>query len=83
MPFADELINGYTAQSLTRAIHAALPGAELASLRATAQQLGPSGCANGPICSPTPCSRMCLGAMPSWRESCGPHRTAPRCSAGG
>ncbi|WP_431964222.1 DNA alkylation repair protein [Actinacidiphila sp. bgisy160] len=41
MPFADELINGYTAQSLTRAIHAVLPGAELASLRAAAQQLGP------------------------------------------
>lgn len=40
MPFADELINGHTAQSLTRAIHAALPGAELTSLRATAQQLG-------------------------------------------
>lgn len=40
MPFADELINGHTAQALTRAVQTAAPGAELASLRAAAQQLG-------------------------------------------
>jgi 3-methyladenine DNA glycosylase AlkC len=41
MPFADELINGHTAQLLTRAVRSALPGAELASLRAAARRLGP------------------------------------------
>ncbi|WP_234021398.1 DNA alkylation repair protein [Streptomyces sp. 142MFCol3.1] len=40
IPFADELINGYTARSLTRAVHAALPGAALTSLRETDQRLG-------------------------------------------
>ncbi|MFD0502265.1 hypothetical protein ACFQ0G_03430 [Streptomyces chiangmaiensis] len=39
MPFADELINSHTAESLTRAVHTVLPGAELASLRAAAEQL--------------------------------------------
>lgn len=40
MPYADERINGCTAQSLTRAIHTALPGAELTSLQPTDQRLG-------------------------------------------
>ncbi|MEV6613079.1 DNA alkylation repair protein [Streptomyces sp. NPDC051051] len=40
MPLAEELINGHTAQSLTRAVHAALPGAELPALRAAARRLG-------------------------------------------
>ncbi|MFE0519069.1 DNA alkylation repair protein [Streptomyces sp. NPDC058954] len=39
MPFADELINGHTARLLTRAIRTALPGADLASLRAAARRL--------------------------------------------
>ncbi|NBM15926.1 DNA alkylation repair protein [Streptomyces sp. GC420] len=41
MPFADELVNDHTARSLTRAVHTAMPGAELASLRAAGQRLGP------------------------------------------
>jgi 3-methyladenine DNA glycosylase AlkC len=41
MPFADELVNGRTAQSLTRAVRVALPGADLAALRAAAPHLDP------------------------------------------
>ncbi|MFI6488739.1 DNA alkylation repair protein [Streptomyces sp. NPDC050564] len=41
MPFADELVNGRTAQSLTRAVLVALPGADLAALRAAARHLDP------------------------------------------
>jgi 3-methyladenine DNA glycosylase AlkC len=41
MPFADELIGQYTAQSLTHAIHAAAPDAELTALRAAPGQIGP------------------------------------------
>ncbi|MBM7443022.1 DNA alkylation repair protein [Streptomyces sp. HB132] len=41
MPFADELISLHTVQSLTRAIRAAAPDADLAALRAAARQIGP------------------------------------------
>lgn len=41
MPFADELVNARTAQSLIRAVRTALPGADPASLRAAARRLGP------------------------------------------
>ncbi|MFF0766067.1 hypothetical protein ACFYWH_39640 [Streptomyces sp. NPDC003737] len=39
MPFADELINGHTAHTLTQAVRTVLPDADPASLRAAAQQL--------------------------------------------
>ncbi|MER5913993.1 DNA alkylation repair protein [Streptomyces sp. NPDC001982] len=41
MPFADELIHGRTARSLTQAVQTAVPGAALDALRAAADQLGP------------------------------------------
>ncbi|MGC5566953.1 DNA alkylation repair protein [Streptomyces sp. FR-108] len=41
MPFADELISRRTAQTLTRAIRAAVPDADLTSLRAAARQIDP------------------------------------------
>ncbi|MEV6992793.1 DNA alkylation repair protein [Streptomyces sp. NPDC093228] len=39
MPFADELINGHTAHTLTQAVRTVLPDADPAWLRAAAQQL--------------------------------------------
>ncbi|MGC0379651.1 DNA alkylation repair protein [Streptomyces sp. SAI-229] len=41
MPFADELISRHTVQSLTHAIRAATPDADLTALRAAARQIGP------------------------------------------
>ncbi|MEV0220993.1 DNA alkylation repair protein [Streptomyces sp. NPDC050704] len=41
MPFADELIGRHTVESLTRAIQAAAPDANLAALRAAPGQIGP------------------------------------------
>ncbi|MEU3986636.1 DNA alkylation repair protein [Streptomyces sp. NPDC026672] len=40
MPFADELVNGQTARSLTKAVRTALPGADLPALHAAAGDLG-------------------------------------------
>ncbi|MFJ4692313.1 hypothetical protein [Streptomyces sp. NPDC088766] len=37
MSLAEELVNAHTARSLTRAVHAVLPGAELPASRAAAR----------------------------------------------
>jgi hypothetical protein len=83
MPFADELINGHTAQSPILAVRTALPGAELASLHAAEQQLAPLALRQRADLLTDALLAAVPGDYADWRASCASPRRARRCSPDG